>query len=190
MAHCYLAGPLYVGRETIVKPGTRLYGESSFGVGNRLAGEIGESTFGDYANKQHDGFVGHAVLGSWINLGAMTTCSDLKNNYGPVRVDLGEGEQESGQRFVGLMLGDHAKTAIGSLFNTGTTVGFASNIFGGGMPPKFVPNFSWGGASGAAVYGLDQAQRTAETVLKRRGCTWTPGHEGLFAKLHALRSGA
>ena len=95
-------------------------------MGNRLAGEIGESTFGDFANKQHEGFIGHAVLGSWVNLGAMTTCSDLKNNYGPVRVDLGWGEVDSGLRFVGLLMGDHAKTAIGTLFNTGTCVGFAS----------------------------------------------------------------
>jgi len=109
MPHCYLAGPLYVGRDGLIKPGARIFGESSFGIGCRLAGEIGESTFGDFSNKQHEGFIGHAVLGSWVNLGAMTTCSDLKNNYGSVRVDLGGGDQDTGQRFVGLMLGDHVK---------------------------------------------------------------------------------
>ncbi len=189
MAHAYLAGPLYIGRDSIVKPGAHIFGESSFGVGNRLAGEIGESTFGDFANKQHDGFIGHAVLGSWINLGAMTTCSDLKNNYGPVRVDLGAGLQDTGQRFVGLMLGDHAKTAIGSLFNTGTAVGFASNIFGGGMPPKFVPNFSWGGQNGAPTYDEARARQTGQVVLERRGCLWTAAHARLFTFLHARASG-
>lgn len=189
MAHSYLAGPLYIGRNTTVKPGARIFGESSFGVGNRLAGEIGESTFGDFANKQHDGFIGHAVLGSWINLGAMSTCSDLKNNYGTVRVNLGTGEQDTGQRFVGLMMGDHAKTAIGSLFNTGTCIGFASNIFGGEMPPKYVPNFSWGGQQGAPVYEAGRAQQTAAVVTERRQCLWTEGHTKLFAFLHQISSG-
>lgn len=189
MAHTYLAGPLYVGRQTIIKPGTRIFGESSFGVGNRLAGEIGESTFGEFANKQHAGFIGHAVLGSWINLGALTTCSDLKNNYGEVRVNLGDGLCRTGQRFVGLLLGDHAKTAIGTMFNTGTAVGFASNIFGGVMPPKHVAAFSWGGGAEAPVYDSDRAQETAAVVMKRRGCRWLDGHARLFAFLHESTSG-
>lgn len=170
LPHCYLEGPLYIGPGSIVKAGATLYGESSFGIGNRLAGEIGESCFGDFANKQHDGFIGHAVIGSWTNLGALTTCSDLKNNYGPVRVDLGRGAMDTGLRFVGLMMGDHAKTAIGTLFNTGTVVGFASNIFGGTMPPKWVPNYSWGGFEGAPAYQVERAMSTAATVMERRGC--------------------
>ena len=185
-AHVFLEGPLYIGPGGRVKAGACLYGESSYGVGNRLAGEIGESTFGDFANKQHDGFIGHAVLGSWVNLGAMTTCSDLKNNYGPVRVDLGWGEVDSGLRFVGLLLGDHAKTAIGTLFNTGTCVGFAANIFGGTMPPKHVPGFSWGGQPGSPVYAVDKAAETARTVLSRRGCRFEPAHAALFAALASL----
>jgi len=184
-AHVHLEGPLYLGPETRVKAGARLYGESSFGVGNRLAGEIGESTFGDFANKQHDGFVGHAVLGSWVNLGAMTTNSDLKNNYGLVRVDLGDGPRDTGRRFVGLLAGDHVKTAIGTLFNTGTVVGFATNIFGSGMPPKHVPNFSWGGADGALSYDVERAIATANVVMSRRGCTFTPAHEEIFRHLAA-----
>lgn len=182
-SHTLVEGPLYLGPGCRVKAGARLYGESSFGVGNRLAGEIGESTFGDFTNKQHEGFIGHAVLGSWVNLGAMTTCSDLKNNYGSVKVDLGDGLQETGQRFVGLLAGDHVKTAIGTLFNTGTCVGFASNIFGEGMPPKHVPAFSWGGRAGDPPYALQAAAATAEVVLGRRGCRFLPGHAGLFAAL-------
>jgi UDP-N-acetylglucosamine diphosphorylase/glucosamine-1-phosphate N-acetyltransferase len=174
---------LYIGPGSLVKPGSRIHGESSFGVVNRIAGEIGESTFGDFSNKQHEGFIGHAVLGSWINLGAMTTCSDLKNNYGEIRVDLGQGAVATGRRFVGLLMGDHAKTAIGTLFNTGTCVGFASNIFGTGMPPKHVPNFRWGGGHGDAAYAVDRAVATAATVMNRRGCVFDESHRRLFSAL-------
>ena len=180
MPHCYLEGPLYIGPGSLVKPGARLHGDSSFGIVNRLAGEIGESTFGDFANKQHAGFIGHAVLGSWINLGALTTCSDLKNNYGEIRVDLGFGPVATGSRFVGLMMGDHSKTAIGTMFNTGTNVGFASNIFGGEMPPKFVGNFQWGGQIEGPRYAVDRAQATTNIVMSRRGCRFTPAHAKLF----------
>lgn len=183
MPHCYLEGPLYIGAGSTVKAGATIYGESSFGIMNKIAGEIGESTFGDFSNKQHEGFIGHAVLGSWVNLGAMTTNSDLKNNYGEVRVDLGFGSLDTGQRFVGLLMADHAKTAIGSLFNTGTTVGFASNIFGGGMPPKCVGNFSWGGQADAPAYACDRAAQTAAVVMARRQCHFNPSHEALFRKL-------
>jgi len=182
-SHVALEGPLYVGPGSRIKSGACIYGESSFGIGNRLAGEIGESTFGDFTNKQHEGFIGHAVLGAWINLGALTTCSDLKNNYGPVRVDLGQGPVDSGLRFVGLLMGDHAKTAIGSLFNTGTCVGFASNIFDGGMPPKYVGNFQWGGQAGCPVYAVEKAVETAAVVMSRRGCQFTPAHADLFQSL-------
>lgn len=180
--HCYLEGPLYLGPGSVVKAGARIYGESSFGIGNRLAGEIGETTTGDFVNKQHDGFVGHAVLGSWINLGAMTTCSDLKNNYGTIRVDLGAGAVDTGRRFVGLLMGDHAKTAIGTLFNTGTCVGFGANVFGAGMPPKFVPNLSWGG-EGTDRTDVEKAVATATVVMSRRGCLCGEDHRGLFAAL-------
>jgi len=181
--HSYLQGPLYLGAGSTVKAGATLYGQSSFGIVNKLSGEIGESTFGDFSNKQHDGFIGHAVLGSWINLGAMTTCSDLKNNYGNVRVDLGCGQIDTQLRFVGLLMGDHAKTAIGTLFNTGTAVGFASNIFGGVMPPKFIESFSWGGHPDSPAYAVDKALSTGKVVMARRGCQLTEDHEKLFRSL-------
>ncbi len=183
MPGAFLEGPLYIGAGSTVKAGATIYGESSFGVVNKISGEIGESIFGDFSNKQHDGFIGHAVLGSWVNLGAMTTCSDLKNNYGPVRVDLGRGQINSGLRFVGLLMADHAKTAIGTLFNTGTSVGFATNIFGGAMPPKFVGNFRWGGLPDGPDYAVDRALETAEVVMGRRGCLLTEDHRRLFALL-------
>jgi hypothetical protein len=113
----------------------------------------------------------------------MTTCSDLKNNYGEIRVDLGSGAVATGKRFIGLMMGDHAKTAIGVLFNTGTCVGFATNIFGAGMPPKFVGNFQWGGQEGCPQYAEDRAQATADIVMDRRGCRFTDAHRELFSFL-------
>ncbi len=187
-ASCRLEGPLYLGRGCRVKSGARLYGGCAFGIGCRVAGEIGETVAMHFVNKQHDGFIGHAVLGSWINLGAMTTCSDLKNNYGPVRVDLGWGPLETGSRFVGLLAAEHVKTAIGTLLNTGTCIGFASNIFGAGMPPKHVPCFAWGGQDAGAGHDVERALATAAVVMDRRGCRLLGGHETLF-RLIASGSG-
>ncbi len=181
MPHSYLAGPLYVGPGTVIKAGAKIYGETSVGAVCKIAGEVAETTIGDFSNKQHDGFIGHAVLGSWVNLGAGTTCSDLKNNYGPVRIDLGDGPVDTGLRFIGLLMGDHSKTAIGSLLNTGTCIGFSCNVFGTGFPPKYLVSFTWG--FGQEVYAWEKAVATAEVVYKRRGCSFTPAHANLFRTL-------
>ncbi len=183
LPHSYLEGPLYIGSGSLVKAGAAIYGETSLGAVSRVGGEIAESTFLDLTNKQHEGFIGHAYLGSWCNLGAMTTCSDLKNTYGTVRVDLGDGPQDSQQRFVGLLMGEHGKTAIGTLFNTATVVGFASNVFGGGFPAKHLPCFTWGDGSGATRQDPERALATARTVMSRRGCRLTTGHEQIFRYL-------
>jgi len=176
--HSYLEGPLYVGPGSEIKAGARIYGETSLGAVCKVAGEIAESTFGDFTNKQHDGFIGHALIGSWVNLGAGTTCSDLKNNYGPVSVDLGRGAQRTDRRFVGLLMGDHGKTAIGTLFNTGTSVGFGSNVFAAGFPPRYLANLTWGTAGGG--HEVEKAIATARVVLGRRGCALTEADEALF----------
>ncbi len=180
--HCYLQGPLYIGPATLVKAGARIYGETSIGAGCRVAGEIAESLFLDFVNKQHEGFIGHAVLGAWVNLGAGTTCSDLKNNYGAVRIDYGLGPVDTGLRFVGVSMAEHAKSAIGTLFNTGSVVGFASNVFGAGFPPKTLPNYTWGDPAGAP-YDAKRAAAVAATVMARRGCRFLPAHERLFLDL-------
>ncbi len=177
--HAHLVGPLYLGAGTTVKAGARL-AECSLGASCRVAGEIGESTFLDLVNKQHDGFIGHAYLASWVNLGAMTTCSDLKNNYGHIRVDIGAGEEDTGLRFLGLMMAEHGKTAIGTLFNTGTVVGFASNVFATGFPPKALANFTWGDGRAATRQDPSRAAATAEIAMGRRGCRFTAGHEDVF----------
>lgn len=183
LPHCYLEGPLYVGAGSVIKAGATIYGETSLGAVNKVAGEIGESTFLDFVNKQHEGFIGHAYLGSWSNLGALTTNSDLKNTYGTIRVDLGSGAEDTGLRFIGLMMGEHGKTAIGTMFNTGTTVGFASNVFGSGFPAKCLPNWTWGDGSSSDRQDRQRAMATAETVMSRRGCRLTPGHEEIFRTL-------
>ena len=134
-------------------------------------------------NKQHEGFIGHAYLASWCNLGAMTTCSDLKNTYGTIRVDQGDGPRDSGRRFVGLMMGEHGKTAIGTLFNTGTTAGFASNVFGAGFPAKCLPCFTWGDGRDDGRQDPARARAVAVTVMARRDCRTTTGHDAVFSYL-------
>jgi UDP-N-acetylglucosamine diphosphorylase/glucosamine-1-phosphate N-acetyltransferase len=183
--HVFLEGPLYIGSDSLVKANSTIYGETSLGAVNKVAGEIGESTFLDFTNKQHEGFIGHAYLGSWCNLGALTTCSDLKNTYGTIRVDLGAGAEESGQRFIGLLMGEHGKTAIGTLLNTATTVGFASNVFATGFPAKFMPCYTWGDGRATLRQDPERALATARTVMARRGCVLTPGHEAVFRFLAA-----
>jgi UDP-N-acetylglucosamine diphosphorylase / glucose-1-phosphate thymidylyltransferase / UDP-N-acetylgalactosamine diphosphorylase / glucosamine-1-phosphate N-acetyltransferase / galactosamine-1-phosphate N-acetyltransferase len=161
-----LAGPAYVG------PGSTLLGGSfaaiSIGPVCKVHGEMEEVVVLGYSNKAHDGFLGHAYLGRWVNLGAMTTNSDLKNNYGPVRMWTAEGEQDTGLMKLGSLLGDYVKTGIGALLNTGTVIGAGSNLFGTEMPPKYVPPFSWGSGANLTEFDADKFLQVTETVMKRR----------------------
>ena len=181
-ANAVLQGPLWLGTGVRIKPGTLLAGEVAAAAACRLSGEIAETQIAALSNKQHYGFLGHALLGSWVNLGAGTTNSDLKNNYGEIRVDLGGGEEPTGCRFLGAMIGDHVKTAIGTLFNTGSVVGFASNVFATGFPGKFTPCFMWGDG-GAGRHDPERALATAEVAMRRRGCVLTEAHRELFLRL-------
>lgn len=181
-------GPIYIGRKTVVmegslirgglalcegsqvKMGAKIYGPTTFGPECRIGGEVSNSVFQGYSNKGHDGFLGNSVLGEWCNLGADTNTSNLKNNYGPVKVwDYGEKRLvDSGLIFCGLIMGDHSKCSINTQFNTGTTVGVSANIFSHGFPPKFIPSFSWGGAEGSQTYELDKSLDVASRVCARR----------------------
>ncbi len=165
-AGCRLEGPLYVGRSTILLGGA--IGTSSIGPVCRLRGEIEESVVLGFTNKAHDGFLGHSYLGRWVNLGAMTTNSDLKNTYGPVRIGGPEGPIDTGLRKLGCLMGDHVKTAIGTRVNTGTIVGAGSNLFGDSLPPSWVPPFSWGSEPGGPSYDRDRFLALARRVLERR----------------------
>lgn len=162
-----LAGPLHLASGSTVLGGS--LEAVSVGPACKVRGEIEETVFLGYANKAHDGFLGHAYVGAWVNLGALTTNSDLKNNYGSVRMWTPEGTVDTGSIKVGCFLGDHVKTAIGTLLNTGTVVGAGSNLFGPGFPPKYVPPFSWGFGERAGVQELDRFLDTAAAVMARRG---------------------
>ena len=141
-----------------------------------------------YSNKGHDGFLGNSVIGYWCNLGADTNTSNLKNNYDPVRLWDYDSQRfaQTGLQFCGLMMGDHSKCAIDTMFNTGTVVGVSANIFGSGFPRNFIPSFSWGGASGMTTYSLEKAELTAQRVMARRSINWSNHDQELFAHLFDL----
>ena len=168
-----LAGPLFVGSGTLVAGGA--ISTSSIGPNCRVRGEISDSVLVAYVNKAHEGYLGHALVGRWVNLGALTTNSDLKNNYSTVTGWTPDGDIDTEQIKIGCYLGDHVKTGIGTLLNTGTVVGAGSNIFGGAMPPVAVPPFSWGAGSDLTEYRLDKFLETAERVMARRDVTLTAG---------------
>ncbi len=168
-----IAGPTYIGR------GSRVLGGAveavSLGPVCRVRGELAESVCLGYTNKQHDGHIGHAYLGRWVNLGAETTNSDLKNNYGTIRIWTPEGEVDTGEIKLGSLIGDHVKTGIGLLLNTGTVVGAGSNLYGALMPPKYVPPFSWGTGEELVEYRLDKFLEVAERAMARRDVVMTDG---------------
>jgi UDP-N-acetylglucosamine diphosphorylase/glucosamine-1-phosphate N-acetyltransferase len=158
-------GPIYIGKGTIVKAGANLRGPLSIGPECRINGEVVASIFHGYSNKGHYGFIGHSYIGEWVNLGAGTTNSNLKNTYGTVKVMVNGKEVDSGQQFLGCFIGDHAKLGIGTLITTGAVIGVCANVFGGGVTPKFVPSFSWGVNK---EYKLEKALQAAAQMMARR----------------------
>lgn len=182
-----LTGPLYVGPGTLVFGGP--VGTCSFGPRCKVRGELVDSVLIGFANKAHDGHLGHALVGRWVNLGAGTINSDLKNNYGNVRVWTPEGEVDTGLMKVGCLLGDHVKTAIGTLLGTGTVVECGSNVFGG-SPPTYLPAFAWGSAGAAGSHRLDKLLETAERAMARRDQALTPGARKILEEAWAATSGS
>jgi UDP-N-acetylglucosamine diphosphorylase/glucosamine-1-phosphate N-acetyltransferase len=152
----------------------------------KVGGEVEETILGAYSNKQHDGFIGNSYLGEWVNIGAASNNSDLKNNYSPVRMWCAGSMRETGRQFLGLLMGDHTKTGINTLFNTGTVVGFNCNIFSSEMPAKFVPSFSWGHGEHMTAYDVDKAMNTAAVVMERRRVKFTAAHQQLFRRIHEM----
>ncbi|MFQ5679453.1 MAG: putative sugar nucleotidyl transferase [Gemmatimonadota bacterium] len=167
LAGTRLSGPLYAGRSSRLLGGA--LATVSAGPRSYLRGEVESTVVWGYSNKAHDGYLGHSYVGRWVNLGALTTNSDLKNNYRPVRIPGPEGEEvQTGLLKLGCLVGDHVKTGIGMLLNTGTLIGAGSNLFGE-MPPRRVPPFSWGGGETLGTHRKEQFLRTAEVVAGRRG---------------------
>jgi len=175
-----IEGPAFVGDRSLIKIGAKIYENTSIGEVCKVGGEVEGAIIHAYSNKQHDGFLGHAYLGMWVNLGADTNNSDLKNNYGNVKLVIDGVTVDSGSMFMGLVMGDHSKSSINSMFNTGTVVGVSSNVFGSGFPPKSVPSFAWGGGEGITTYDLERALEVARRVMGRRKIALSAAEEKLL----------
>jgi UDP-N-acetylglucosamine diphosphorylase/glucosamine-1-phosphate N-acetyltransferase len=165
-----IRGPFALCEGAGVKLGAKVYGATTVGPYSKIGGEVNNSVLFGYSNKGHDGFLGNSVLGEWCNIGADSNNSNLKNNYEEVKLWSYETEafEKTGLQFCGLMMGDHSKCGINTMFNTGTVVGVSANIFGAGFPRNFVPSFSWGGAAGFTIYMTKKAFETARLVMSRR----------------------
>ncbi len=188
MPNACLKGPLHIGRSTIIKMGACIYGDTSIGDVCKVGGEVAETIIQGYSNKQHEGFVGHSYLGSWVNIGAGSNTSDMKNNYSTVRLRIKGEDVDSGEIFVGLFMGDHSKCGIGTVFNTGTIVGVCCNIFGAGYPPKYIPSFCWGGSEGFQEYMLEKALIVARRAMQRRSQTLTECEENILQQVFEITS--
>jgi UDP-N-acetylglucosamine diphosphorylase/glucosamine-1-phosphate N-acetyltransferase len=186
MENSVIRGPFALCEGAQVKLATKVYGATTVGPFSRIGGEVSNSVLFGYSNKGHDGFLGNAVLGEWCNLGADTNNSNLKNNYEEVKLWSYEKSSfvKTGLQFCGLMMGDHSKSGINTMFNTGTVVGVCANIFGSGFPRNFVPSFSWGGASGMMTYDVKKAFETARIVMSRRDIEFTPQDEAILTEVY------
>ena len=177
-----IRGPFALGAHSTVKMGAKIYEDCSIGPHSKVGGELQNVVVQGYSNKGHDGYLGNSVIGEWCNIGADSNNSNLKNNYEEVK--LWDYTQErfapTGLQFCGLIMGDHSKCGINTMFNTGTVVGFSANIFGDGFPRNLIPSFAWGGASGFITYLPDKAIATAERVMKRRGLSITEHDKNIF----------
>ncbi len=181
--HSSIIGPVYIGKGTLIKSGSKIFGGATIGPMCKVGGEIENSIILGYSNKQHDGYLGHSYLGEWCNLGAGTNTSDLRNDYGNVSVKIENQNIDTGSMFVGLLMGDHSKSAIGTQFNTGTVVGVHANVFGAGFPPKWLPNYSWGGSQIMKKQSVDKALEVARIVMKRRGKDLSEAEATMYGSL-------
>jgi UDP-N-acetylglucosamine diphosphorylase/glucosamine-1-phosphate N-acetyltransferase len=201
-------GPVYLGKNSIVQEGAmirgafalcegahvnmgaKMRGDTTIGPYSKVGGEVSTSVLFGYSNKAHDGFLGCSVLGEWCNLGADTNTSNLKNNYEPVKLwnHMAGGFESTGLQFCGLMMGDHSKSGINTMFNTGTVVDVAANIFGEGFPRNYIPSFSWGGAGGFTTYKLDKALETAFRAMSRRDMAFDETEKAILTRVYEITS--
>ena len=177
-----IQGPVYIGPYCTINPGAKLRKNISLGPMCKVGGEVEDVIFQGYGNKQHDGYLGHSYLGEWVNLGANTNNSDLKNNYGSIRIQIEGDEIETGRQFLGSIISDYVRTGISTMLNTGTVIGFGANIYGAGFQPKYVPPFQWGTNNKTE---LDKFFKTIEIMKKRRGKTLGPPEKALITKIYA-----
>ena len=183
-----IRGPFALCEHSVLKLGSKIYGPTTIGPYSKVGGEINNSVIFGYSNKAHDGFLGNSVLGEWCNIGADSNNSNLKNNYAEVKLWNYQAEKfiNTGLTFCGLIMGDHSKCGINSMFNTGTVVGVNANIFGSGFPRNFIPSFSWGGAAGFSTYKLTDAFEVAKRVYERRGIEFGETDKRILSKVFEL----
>jgi UDP-N-acetylglucosamine diphosphorylase/glucosamine-1-phosphate N-acetyltransferase len=182
-------GPLMMNEGSALKMGAKVYGPTTLGPHCKVGGEVNNVVFQGYSNKGHDGFLGNSVIGEWCNLGADTNSSNLKNNYGLVSTysyETGKEEQTDVQ-FMGLIMGDHSKCGINTMFNTATVVGVSCNVFGADFPEKFIPSFSWGGKADRTEFRLDKAIEFANNMMARRGRELSKGERQILTHLFGLK---
>ncbi|MCF6212870.1 MAG: GlmU family protein [Flavobacteriaceae bacterium] len=186
MEACMIRGPFAMGQNSLLKMGAKIYGATTLGPHCKVGGEVNNSVFFGYSNKAHDGFLGNSVIGEWCNLGADTNNSNLKNNYANVKLWHYETERfkDTGLQFCGLIMGDHSKCGINTMFNTGTIVGVSANIYGGNFPRNFIPSFSWGGSAGFTEYKLPKVFEVASKVMARKGLTFTQQEQDILTHVY------
>ena len=197
------SGPIYLGKNSIVQEGVvirgsfalgenaqinmgaKLRGDTTVGPFSKVGGEVSNCVFFGNSNKAHDGYLGNSVIGEWCNLGAGTNSSNLKNNYDTVKLwnHAEKSFKNTGLQFCGLMMGDHSKSGISTMFNTGTVVDVCANIFGGGLPPTYIPSFAWGGAHGFTTYKIEKALETINKVMSRRNADFSEDDKDILLHL-------
>jgi len=188
MEGCIVRGGLALGESSALKMGAKVYGATTLGPHCKVGGEVNNSVIIGYSNKGHDGFLGNSALGEWCNLGADTNNSNLKNNYDEVKAwSYVDGRfAKTGQQFCGLIMGDHSKSGINTMFNTGTVVGVSANVYGAGFPRNFISSFTWGGPQGTMEYRIDKALDTADRMMKRRGLEVNEVEKAILEQVYAL----
>ncbi len=181
-----IRGPFAMGEFAQVSMGAKVRGDSTFGPHCKVGGEIGNSVIMGYSNKGHEGYLGNSVIGEWCNMGADTNTSNLKNNYTQVKVwdYSNDAFGETGLQFCGLVMGDHSRCGINTMFNTGTSVGMATNVYGAGYPPGMIPSFSWGGKEAFTTYDLEKAKQTAAIAMRRKTKEWSTQDDTIFEEVY------
>ena len=190
MEGCFIRGPFAMCNNSVLKIMARIYEGTTLGPYCKVGGEVNNSVFFGYSSKAHEGFLGNSVIGEWCNLGADTNNSNLKNNYDEVKLWNYKTERfkKTGLQFCGLIMSDHSKCGINTMFNTGTVVGVSANIFGSGFPRNFIPSFSWGGSSGFTTYKTNKVFEVAEIVMKRRNLEFSDLDKKILNKVFELTS--
>jgi UDP-N-acetylglucosamine diphosphorylase / glucose-1-phosphate thymidylyltransferase / UDP-N-acetylgalactosamine diphosphorylase / glucosamine-1-phosphate N-acetyltransferase / galactosamine-1-phosphate N-acetyltransferase len=186
-SHTVVRGPVWIGSKTVVNDHARIGGGTSIGYNCRAGGEITASVLHGYSNKAHEGFLGHSYIGEWVNIGADTNNSNLKNDYGPIRVMIDRHAVDTGRQFIGMIVGDHSRTGINTMINTGTVIGVGCNVFGAGFPQKNLPDFSWGGHESLHLYRFEKFIQSARAMMARRGVAMSDSETEVLRRIYESR---